>query len=253
MAPIPPSNPTVAFADATETAASNLRTVLSNRAARSSDASQQVTINGLTYQRISNTARVHYHVNQSSHQSHIGSLIDGGANGGMSGADVRVIETSLNKADVTGLAEHSVVDLPISTVAGLIETSTGPVIGIFHQYAHLGTGKTIHSTNQIKAFGLEIIETPHVLRGRQQIHHPDGYVIPLSIRNGLPYMDMSPPTDSDMDAYPHVFFTSDINWDPNSLDDEYTIDDMERVPKEHVPSFGWKDKKPIWGVFTKRM
>jgi len=53
----------------------------------------------------------------------------------VSGADVRVIETSLNKADVTGLADHSVVDLPISTVAGLIETSSGYIIGIFHQYA----------------------------------------------------------------------------------------------------------------------
>ena len=50
----------------------------------------------------------------------------------MSGADVCVIETTLNKANVNGLAEHSVADLPISTVAGLIETSSGPIIGIFH-------------------------------------------------------------------------------------------------------------------------
>ena len=95
-----------------------------------------------------------YHVNNASTTSHNGSLIDGGANGGMIGADVRVIETTLNKAYVTGLAEHSAADLPISPVAGLIETSSGPItIGIFHQYAHLGTGRTIHSTNQLKSFG----------------------------------------------------------------------------------------------------
>ena len=155
-----------------------------------------------------------YHVNNASTTSHNGSLIDGGANGGMSGADVRVIETTLNKADVTRLAEHSDADLSISTVAGLIESSSGPIIGVFHQYAHLGTGRKIHSTNQLKSFRLEITDTPRILRGRQQIIHPDGYVIPFSIRNGLPYTDMSAPTDHDLDAYPHVFFTSDETWDP---------------------------------------
>ena len=60
------------------------------------------------------------------------------------------------------------------------------------------------------------------LQGQQQIHHPDGYVIPLSIRNGLPYVDMHPPTDLEMESYPHVIFTSDVTWDPSSLDHEYT-------------------------------
>jgi hypothetical protein len=169
----------------------------------------------------------------------------------MSGSDVRVIETTLSKADVTGIADHAVIDLPISTVAGLIETSNGCIIGIFHQYAHLGTGKTIHSTNQLKSFGLQVIDTPRYLRGRQQILHPDGYVIPLSIRNGLPYMDMCPPTDSDLDAYPHVFFTSDATWDPTFLDDEYTVDDMELTTENHVPSYGWKELNK-YGEFLHR-
>ena len=169
----------------------------------------------------------------------------------MSGDDIRVIETSLNKADVTGLAEHLVVDLPISTVAGLIETSTGYIIGIFHQYAHYGIGRTIHSTNQLKSFGLEVTDTPRALKGRQQIHHPDGYVIPLSIRNGLPYMDMSPPTDNDLEAHPHVFFTSDDTWDPNSLDDEYLPADVVLTDDEQTPTFGW-DELDKYGEFLNR-
>ena len=37
-------------------------------------------------------------------------------------------------------------------------------------------------------------------------------------------MDMSQPTDQEMDTYPHVFFTSDMTWDPSILDDEETSD-----------------------------
>ncbi len=35
----------------------------------------------------------------------------------------------------------------------------------------------------------------------QRIQHPDGYIIPLSIQNGLPYMDMHPPSDHELDTY----------------------------------------------------
>ena len=71
-------------------------------------------------------------------QSLYGSFIDGDINGGMSGADVHVIETTLTKADVSGLAEHSANGLCIVTVAGLIDTSTG-AINLFYHYDHIGT------------------------------------------------------------------------------------------------------------------
>jgi hypothetical protein len=167
----------------------------------------------------------------------IGSLIDGAANGGLSGADICVLEQTLKTADVLGLAAHMVSDLPIATVAGVIQTSQGHIIGIFHQYAHLGTGKTIHSATQLRQFGVHVCDTPCSLHGQQRIHHPDGYVIPLSIRNGLPYMDMYPPTDRDMDSYPHVIFTSDSDWDPTSLDHEYTVHDIDVSEDDLIPSF----------------
>ena len=93
------------------------------------------------------------------HPTTLGSLIDGGADGGMSGCDVRVIEHTLQSADVTGLAALAVNNLPIATVAGVLSSSRGNIIGIFHQYAHLGTGKTIHSANQMWQFGIEISDT----------------------------------------------------------------------------------------------
>jgi len=39
---------------------------------------------------------------------------------------------------------------------------------------------------------------------------------------------VSKPTDSEMDLYPHVFFTDDSPWDPTSLDAEF--DPLAPVP-----------------------
>ena len=51
-------------------------------------------------------------------------------------------------------------------------------------------------------------------------------------------MDMHPPTDLELESYPHVFFTSDNSWDPTSLDHEYSVLDMENITDEdHIPSF----------------
>ena len=57
-----------------------------------------------TYYRRCNVHRVHYDVSQHSSHSPNSSLIDGGANGGMPGVDVRIISTSdFHKANVTGI------------------------------------------------------------------------------------------------------------------------------------------------------
>jgi Reverse transcriptase (RNA-dependent DNA polymerase) len=207
-----------------------IRNLLSNSTARDASnvdgtAPPQISYGGRTYSL--NTCAIQYAVSQHDTSTRKGSLIDGGANGGMSGADVRVINQTFEKADITGIADKSVSNLPLCSVAGLIETHRGPIIGIFHQYAHYGKGKTVHSVNQMKHFGIIIHDTPRNLgMGQQCIQTPDGYIIPLSIRNGLPHMDMSPPSDLEMESYPHVMFSSDLPWDPTILDDEYQAEDI---------------------------
>ena len=65
----------------------------------------------------------------------------------------------------------------------------------------------------------------------------EGYAIPLHIRNGLFYMDMSPASDEDMDTYPHVFIKADAPWNPDNVDEEFFFDasdSMTDVP--HVQS-----------------
>ena len=74
---------------------------------------------------------------------------------GLAGDDVRVIETSFQKADVSGIGDSNITGLNLCTVAGVIQTTSGPIVGIFHQYAKYGHGKTIHSSNQMASPLLE--------------------------------------------------------------------------------------------------
>ena len=61
--------------------------------------------------------------------------------------------------------------------------------------------------------------------GLQCILTLEGYVIPINIIDGLPYIKMRPYTDAEWDDLPHVILTSDMDWDPSILD--HTIDDDE--------------------------
>jgi len=78
---------------------------------------------------------------------------------------------------------------------------------------------------------LDVNEKPKDLpNGRQTITTPECYVIPLAIRHGLPYMDMYPPSDEEMDTLPHVTFTSDVPWDPTIYDNEIDSFLEDEVP-----------------------
>jgi hypothetical protein len=63
---------------------------------------------------------------------------------------VIVLSDTLFTADDTDIADNSLQKVPVCTVAGLIQTQLGPIIGVFHQYAHHVTGKTIHYVSQLE-------------------------------------------------------------------------------------------------------
>jgi hypothetical protein len=98
---------------------------------------------------------------------------------------------------------------------------------MFHQYAHIGKGRTIHSANQMIKWGVIVDDNPRSTGGLQHIYTSEGHIIPLSIRGGLVYMDMVKATDKDMSTYRQVIFTSDEEWDPGILDDEYSPSDLD--------------------------
>jgi hypothetical protein len=153
--------------------------------------------------------------------------MDGGANGGMAGNDVRLLsESNFNKAYVTGIGESVIKNLPLASAAGLVSTHRGPAIVVLNQYANYGKGDTIHSSGQLRSFGTLVHEAPRSNGGLQRIVTPDGYHIPLCYRAGLPYMDMQPPTDDELATLPHIILTGNGTWDPSSLDDEFSVADL---------------------------
>ena len=74
------------------------------------------------------------------------------------------------------------------TDAALLDTQKGPIIGILHEYAHLGKGRSIHAAGQMEWFNCKVDDRSKVVGGAQRIETSDGYVIPLSIESGLAYM-----------------------------------------------------------------
>ena len=153
-------------------------------------------------------------VNQSNHH-----LIDRGANGGLAGADMRVIHITPRKINIVGIDDHELTGLNVITAAAFLDTQKGPIIGVFHEYAHLGKGRSIHAAGQMEWFNCQVDDRSKLVGGAQSIKTSEGYVIPLSIESGLVYMhSMRIPTDHDLQNYPHVFFTSPDIWDTSVLD-----------------------------------
>jgi hypothetical protein len=72
--------------------------------------------------------------------------------------------------------------------------------------------------------------------GKQCIETLDGYVIPLNICSGLPYVSIQPYTNTEWDELPHVILTADVDWDPTIIDCELEdgeewFDAMQDIPE----------------------
>jgi hypothetical protein len=82
------------------------------------------------------------------------SLIERGANGGVTGEYVRVILLTNRTADVKGIANHHVKNIGIGTDGGVVNTR--PVITNMHQYALLGKDASINSLSQLEWYKNEL-------------------------------------------------------------------------------------------------
>ena len=214
----------------------DLRNVLSSTSSRAAKSKP-------TQQRQASFANLTYAVGKH-RTTHRGALIDRGANGGIVGDDARIIAETDRVVNVQGIRDHQVTDLKIVSAGGVVDSQHGSVIAILHQYAHMGSGKSIHSSIQLEAFGLEVNDKScKVTGGRQRIVTPDGYVHPLQIKDGLAYLSMRPFTDKEWETLPHVHWTQDKDWDPSVLDhalgdhDEEWFDavtDITELPNKHL-------------------
>ena len=150
-------------------------------------------------------------------------MVDRGANGGIGGADTRDLYPGEDRPtiDLSGIDDHTVLALRLTSVGSYALTSRGPVILIMHQYAHMPDGKTIHSCAQMEAFGARVQDkSPNTLVNDldPMIELVEGHMMPLQITNGLPYLNVRPFTDHEFKVLPHVLLTSPAPWDPTCVD-----------------------------------
>jgi hypothetical protein len=177
-----------------------------------------VMINGVEY--IAKLNDVMYQVSNHKQTMLPLALNDHGTNGGVAGSDTCLIDQSLHSVHIQGIDDHMIKDIPIGTVGAVINTQRGEVIAIMHQYVYTGKGGTIHSSGQLKWCGNDVNDRSIKIEGgTQRLTTPDGYIIPIDVRRGLPYIMMWPFTDEEFKELPaHVVWTSEDDWDPTSLD-----------------------------------
>ena len=148
--------------------------------------------------------------------------MDRGANGGILGQDARPFHSYIREVDVTGIARNSLAGLTIVDAAAKMMSNRGPIIGIMMNYAFYGKDRTIHSSGQLEHYGNIVDDRSMKVGGRQCIRTNDGYIIPLDIINGLPYLKMEKHTDKEWEELPHVVLTAPGVWDPTVLDNVIT-------------------------------
>ena len=119
--------------------------------------------------------------------------MDGGANGGLTGAVMRPMEgTEKPRPDsryvnVTGIFNHQTPNKPIVKACTVLTDSAGQsVLGIFNEYAYTPDCKgSIHLTVQLRAYGHEVDDRPLKLGGKQRVvcHNHGGVqrILPLVI------------------------------------------------------------------------
>jgi hypothetical protein len=96
-----------------------------------------------------------------------------------------------------------------------------------HQYALLDKGSSIHSPCQFEWYKNNINDKSILVSGGLQcIQTFDGYIIPLSIQDGLACLNIRPYTDQEFDTLPHVILISELEWNPSVLDHIFKADEQ---------------------------
>ena len=123
----------------------NMMLSASTWSANASNSARQdkVTISGTTYHSVNATVRCCIS-QQASDIKARGSLVDGGANGGLLGEHVRILEHVPNGyVNITCVAGNEIASLKLAHAAALVDTmADGPFILIMLQHANCGVGQS---------------------------------------------------------------------------------------------------------------
>ena len=69
---------------------------------------------------------------------------------------MRIIQKTGRKLNVAGIGNHELTGLDVVTAAYTFKSSSGKVVGIFHEYAYLGKGCSNHSPGQMEVFKTQV-------------------------------------------------------------------------------------------------
>lgn len=184
-------------------------------------------------------------------------LIDSGANNGLANSKkIRRLNysTPARYIRVTGIGESDDKSIRIGTFAGKVITEGGrEIILVLHEFGECFEGPTIMSKLQLQDGGCRICDTPTSLGGKQRLiplqeDHRD--IVPISFKDGLPFLEMTYPTDEDMLRLPLIPITSSDRWNPGTYDapttglEEEIIRRSRNVPRTLLPDRAREEMSP---------
>ena len=82
---------------------------------------------------------------------------------------MRVIHTTPRKINIVGIDEHELTGLIIA--AALLDTQKGPIIGGFHEYAHLGKGRPIQLLVKWNGSTAKLMTDQELLAVHKELKH----------------------------------------------------------------------------------
>ena len=167
-----------------------------------------------------------FSINRSALSRRKACLVDRGANGCIIGSDMTLVERTDQFIDLTGIEDHTVRALNIVHAAFVAKSHLGYTIFHVYQGAYMPDGKSILSPLQLEANqGTVLDKAKEANEGKQPyVQSPDGYCIPMAMRQGLMYIDIRPVRESEWESLPHCHLTSDQPWDPSIFDHEVDPD-----------------------------
>ena len=122
-------------------------------------------------------AHITYHLAQAN-QAMNQSFVDRGANAGLAGSDVRVLNTSSRQCTGIGINNHEIPGLDIVQCAALDHTNHGIVNLMMTEYAYYDKGYSIQSSGQIEWHMNTVNDKSVQVGGQQGIITIDGYSMP---------------------------------------------------------------------------
>jgi hypothetical protein len=156
--------------------------------------------------------------------------VDGGTNISLMGSIFRVIAWTNRYADMMGFASDvEKKRVRIASGVAVYTDSDGlrVLIGL-HESPYLENNTTsLLSTGQAREHGVWVDDLSNRHGGRQMIMANDidgnAYTFPMESRSGLLEIQLSHPSDEDINSLPIIWLTSDEPWDPTVLDNDESI------------------------------